>query len=81
MNEPEDPVMARIRAWLEESGITQHELGIRMGYDPDIARKAVWQFLKSKDPRIGMLRRFARAADISMADLVSEARKTKRISE
>lgn len=73
MDEPEDPVMARVRAWLESSGLTQHELGVRMGYSEDVARKAIWQFLKSKDPRIGMLRRFAKAAGISFVELVSES--------
>ena len=73
MDDSEDPVMAHVRAWLEQSGITQHELGIRMGYSEDVARKAVWQFLRSKDPRIGMLRRFAKAAGISFVELVSEA--------
>jgi hypothetical protein len=36
----------------------------------DVARKAVWQFLRSKDARIGMLRRFAAAADVPLEELV-----------
>ena len=35
-----------------------------------MARKAVWQFLRSKDPRIGMVHRFA-AAGIPLAELVN----------
>lgn len=69
--DPEDPVMARVRAWLEETETSLHDLGIKMDYAPDVARKAVWQFLKSKDPRIGMLRRFAKAADVPLDELIN----------
>jgi transcriptional regulator with XRE-family HTH domain len=71
-NVPEDPVMARIRAWLESSGISQHELGVKMGYSEDVARKAVWQFLRSKDPRLSTLRKFAAAAGVPVAELLAE---------
>jgi transcriptional regulator with XRE-family HTH domain len=67
----EDPVMGRVRAWVESCGLTQHELGKRMGYSDDVARKAVWQFLRSKDPRIGMLRRFAAAADVPLDEVIN----------
>jgi transcriptional regulator with XRE-family HTH domain len=75
----EDPVMGRVRDWIEASGLTQHELGKRMGYSDDVARKAVWQFLRSKDPRVGMLRRFAAAAEIPLEELVmgSKAKRKK----
>ena len=73
MNDSEDPVMVRVRAWLEASGLTQHDLGLKMGYDAESARKSVWQFLKSKDPRIGMLRRFAAAAGMTIEELVGES--------
>ena len=69
--EAEDPAMGRVRAWLEASGLTQHELGKRMGYSDDVARKAISQFLKSRDPRIGMLRRFAAAADVPLDELIN----------
>ena len=43
-----------------------------MGYSPGMARKSAWQFLqKTNDPRISMLRKFARAMKISLSDLVS----------
>jgi hypothetical protein len=45
-----------------------------MGYSDDVARKAVLQFLRSKDPRIGMLRRFATAAGITIEELVTGAK-------
>lgn len=31
----------------------------------------VWQFLRSKGPRIGMLRRFAAAADVPLHDVIN----------
>ena len=66
----EDPVMAAVRERFAKSGLTQQELGERMGYAPESARQAVWQFLKSGDPQIGMLRRFAKALGISVKSLV-----------
>jgi transcriptional regulator with XRE-family HTH domain len=78
MSESEDPVMGRVRDWIKTSGLTQHELGIRMGYSEDVARKAVWQFLRSKDPRVGMLRRFAAAADVPIEELIVGPKAGKR---
>jgi transcriptional regulator with XRE-family HTH domain len=78
MNDSEDPVMARVRAWFEASGLTLNELGLKMGYGEEIARKSVWQFLKSKDPRVGMLRKFALAANIPITELVGESKTYKR---
>jgi len=68
----EDPSMNRVRQWLEKSGLTMHELGLRMGYDEQTARKAVWQFLRTADPRVGMLRKFAAAAGVPLVELVAE---------
>jgi len=70
--ETDDPSIVWIRAWLEESGKTLHELGVAMGFPESQARKAVWQFLRSKDPRIGTLRKFAAAAGIPLEELIAE---------
>ena len=43
---------------------------VGMGYSDDVARTAAWQFLKAKDPLIGMPRRFAAAADLPVEELV-----------
>ena len=75
--ETDDPSMVRIRAWLEESGKTLHELGVAMGFPEPQARKAVWQFLRSKDPRIGTLRKFAAASGVSIEELVGVAKQKK----
>jgi hypothetical protein len=71
----EDPSTARVRHWLEKPGLTLHELGVvRMGYDEATARKSVWQFLRTADPRIGMLRKFADASGIPLEELVAPAK-------
>jgi transcriptional regulator with XRE-family HTH domain len=73
----EDPSMARVRHWLEKSGLTLHELGVRIGYDEATARKSVWQFLRTADPRIAMLRKFTDAAGIPLKELVAPAKRKK----
>jgi len=65
-----DPVMHSVRERFEKSGMMQQELGERMGYSPSTARQAVSQFLKSGDPQISMLRRFAEAMGISLTALI-----------
>jgi transcriptional regulator with XRE-family HTH domain len=63
--------MARVRAAFESSGLTLDELGQRMGYTGDVARKSVWQFLnKTADPRLSMLRRFAKAMGMDAKELL-----------
>lgn len=63
--------MERVRAIFEKSGLSLDELGQRMGYSGDTARKSAWQFLnKTTDPRLSMLQRFAEAANVSVVDLV-----------
>jgi hypothetical protein len=59
--------------WVARPGKTLDELGVAMGYKGDVARKAAWQFLnKTADPRLSMPRRFAKAMDIPIADLIDE---------
>ena len=66
----EDRSMKRVRKAIEKSGLNQQELGEKMGYDKQTARKAVWQFLRTTDPRIGMLRKFAKAMGLDVNDLI-----------
>ena len=64
-------VMDRVRTFYEKSGVSIDELGQRMGYSGDAARKSAWQFLnKTEDPRLSMLQRFAAAMKVTLADLV-----------
>lgn len=65
-----DPVMDAVRERVEQSGKTYQEIGEAMGYSQASARQAVSQFLKSGDPQISMLRRFAQAMGISLGTLL-----------
>lgn len=65
-----DPVMETVRQRFEESGLTKQEVGERMGYGPGSASQSVSQFLKSSDPQISMLRRFADAIGIKLNTLL-----------
>jgi hypothetical protein len=65
----DDPAMARVRTLFEKSGLSLHDLGLKMGYAEGIARQSAFQFMKSNDPRISMLRRFAKALGIDLVEL------------
>lgn len=68
----EDPSMRKVRAWFEASGLSLQELGLRMGYPVETARQSAWQFMKSRDPHISMLRRFAGAAGMPLQELIGD---------
>jgi hypothetical protein len=71
--EVDDVSMARVRDLYKKSKMSLHQLGLAMGYPPETARQSAWQFLdKTGDPRISVLRRFAKAMRISVEELVSE---------
>jgi transcriptional regulator with XRE-family HTH domain len=57
----EDPSMRKVRKLLKASGMTQQQLGELMGYPAASARQSVSQFLRSSNPQIDTLRRFAKA--------------------
>ena len=64
-------VMDRVRTLYEQSELSLDELGKRMGYQGETARKGAWQFLnKTVDPRLSMLDRFAEAVNVTLAELV-----------
>ncbi len=63
--------MKKAATIFEASGKSLDQLGTEMGYDGDVARKAAWQFLnKTADPRLSMLRRFAKAMGVPVSDLL-----------
>jgi transcriptional regulator with XRE-family HTH domain len=63
--------MQAVRTAFEQSGLSQEELGLKMGYDPSIARKSTWQFLnKTNDPRFSMLRRFSEAIGVPVIEVL-----------
>jgi transcriptional regulator with XRE-family HTH domain len=64
-------VMARVRTLYEKSGLSLDDLGQKMGYEGDTARKSAWQFLnKSTDPRLSMLQKFVDAMGVTLSELV-----------
>jgi transcriptional regulator with XRE-family HTH domain len=74
----EDLIMVKVRAKFEASGLSLHDLGMRMGYPEESARKSAWQFIqKTDDPRFSMLRRFAKAMEISLEELLAENKKSR----
>lgn len=63
--------MAQVREKFEKSNLSLDDLGQKMGYPPESARKSAWQFIhKTNDPRLSMLRRFAQAVGTSLKSLV-----------
>ena len=70
MGSETDPIMAVARAAFEKSKLSLDELGVKMGYPKESARKSAWQFLnKTNDPRLSMLRKFAAAVGCSVKSL------------
>ncbi len=67
-----DPVMQAVRERVEQSGKTYQQIGEAMGYPPTSARQSVSRFLMTSDPRVSVLRRFARAMGISLRTLLDE---------
>ena len=70
--------MAKVRSRFAGSGLTLDELGRRMGYPAATARQSAWQFMQAGDPRISMLRRFARAMGMPVEELVAEGPEDRR---
>jgi transcriptional regulator with XRE-family HTH domain len=71
----DDPAIVTVRGLWEANradGWKQKRLGEAMGYKGDGARKSVKQFLKSRDPQISMLRRFADAVGVALSTIVRE---------
>ncbi len=67
-----DPAIAKARALVAAKKITLQDLGLAMGYPEESARKSAWQLLHmTADPKVSMLRRFAKAMGIEAKDLLS----------
>jgi transcriptional regulator with XRE-family HTH domain len=68
-DKPTDPAILKARELFAESGKTLDEVGLAMGFGPDVARKSVWQLLnKIDDPKLSTLRKFAAAMGVPMSD-------------
>jgi hypothetical protein len=69
-----DPIMAAVQARFEKSKLSLDQLGQKMGYKPETARKSAWQFIyKTNDPRWSMLQKFADAVGVKIHAIVKEA--------
>ena len=66
-------VREKLRHAAEASGMTQEEIGLRMGFAKDSARKAVSRLLNLEsdyDPRLSTLLAFAKAIGRSLKELL-----------
>jgi len=66
-----DSVMKRVLEIIRNSNMTQEEIGIAMGYGIVSAKQSVNQFMRTRDPRVSVLRRFCTAMNVSMQDILS----------
>jgi transcriptional regulator with XRE-family HTH domain len=70
---PATVVRERLRRAAARSGMTQEEIGLRMGFSKDSARKAVSRLLNTEakyDPRLSTLLAFASAIGKDLKSLV-----------
>jgi transcriptional regulator with XRE-family HTH domain len=67
-----ESVRSRMRAAADESGLTQEEIGVKMGLERESARKAISRLLNAEtyDPRLSTLVAFANAVGKPVKDLV-----------
>ena len=68
-----ESVRDKLREAVEQSGMTQQEIGEAMGFNPSGARQAVSRILKadsSYDPRLSTLLAFAYAIKRPLSDLL-----------
>lgn len=66
-------IRAQLRRAAEQSGMTQEEIGLRMGFAKDSARKAVSRLLNLEseyDPRLSTLIAFAKAIGWQLHELL-----------
>ncbi len=72
-NKPVEAVRDKLRNAAKESGLTQEQIGIAMGFAPGGARQAVSRLLNADvdyDPRLSTLLDFARAVKRPLKDLL-----------
>jgi len=68
-----DSVRNKLREAAEASGMSQHDIGVAMGLEPDSARKAVSRLLNPNveyDPRLSTLLAFAQAIKRPLSDIL-----------
>ena len=68
-----DSIRARLRQAAADSGLTQEEIGLRMGFSKGGARQAISRLLNPDseyDPRLSTLLLFAKAVNKSLKNLI-----------
>jgi transcriptional regulator with XRE-family HTH domain len=67
-----EAMRVKMRAAAGESGLTQEEIGVKMGFERESARKAISRLLNAEtyDPRLSTLVAFANAVGKPVKDLV-----------
>jgi len=67
-----ESVRSRMRAAADASGLTQEEIGVKMGFERESARKAISRLLNAEtyDPRLSTLVAFANAVGKPVKDFV-----------
>lgn len=67
-----EAIRVKMRAAVEKSGMSQEEVGVKMGLSQDSARKAVSRLLNAEtyDPRLSTLVAFANAVGKPLRDFV-----------
>jgi transcriptional regulator with XRE-family HTH domain len=71
--DPVQSIREKLRQAAEASGLTQEQIGVKMGLAEKDARKAVSRLLNpgiSYDPRLSTLLKFAEAIDKSLKDFL-----------
>jgi hypothetical protein len=75
-DKPTDPAIPKARELFKASGKKLDEVGLAMGFKPEVARKSVWQLLnKIDDPKLSTLRKFATAMGVPMSEFFPEIKK------
>jgi transcriptional regulator with XRE-family HTH domain len=67
-----EAIRSRMRAALEQSGMSQEEIGVKMGFSPLSARQAVSRILNldDYDPRLSTVVAFADAVGKPLSEFV-----------
>ena len=63
-------ILIKAKQLAKESNLTYQQIGEKMGYPPESARKSVSQFLNGKNPSVAMLLRFAAAIGVEPKELL-----------
>jgi transcriptional regulator with XRE-family HTH domain len=66
-------VRKKLRQAAQDSGMTQEEIGLRMGFAKESARKAISRLLNIEveyDPRLSTLLAFAKAINRPLKDII-----------